>query len=122
MILLKARFWSRMLPVTLQIPIGISCLVALWWRGLTALLCQCVSFSLIDVGSASSAPHVVFCFFSLHVESKSILEIGKVSLGAGSGAGAVDVPVAFSWLKASPKERENYVCSENALNNNYTRR
>eukprot|EP00983_Pelagomonas_calceolata_P068221 1149816-Pelagomonas_calceolata.AAC.5 len=26
-----------------------------WWRGLTALLSQCVSFSLVDVGRVSSA-------------------------------------------------------------------
>eukprot|EP00983_Pelagomonas_calceolata_P002673 88728-Pelagomonas_calceolata.AAC.1 len=28
---------------------------ALWWRGLTALLSQCVSFPLIDVGRDPSA-------------------------------------------------------------------
>eukprot|EP00983_Pelagomonas_calceolata_P036838 1134675-Pelagomonas_calceolata.AAC.2 len=53
-ILLTARFWSWMLSVTLQIPISSLCFVALWWRGLTALLSQCASFSLIGVGRVSS--------------------------------------------------------------------
>eukprot|EP00983_Pelagomonas_calceolata_P044694 1139414-Pelagomonas_calceolata.AAC.1 len=39
---------------------------ALWWRRLTALLSQCVSFSLIDVGRVSSA-YVVFLFLSFHL-------------------------------------------------------
>eukprot|EP00983_Pelagomonas_calceolata_P017768 557650-Pelagomonas_calceolata.AAC.2 len=30
-----------------------------WWRGFTALLSQCVSFSLIDIGRVSSA-YIVF--------------------------------------------------------------
>eukprot|EP00983_Pelagomonas_calceolata_P127419 1161401-Pelagomonas_calceolata.AAC.19 len=34
----------------------------LGWRGVTALLSQCVSFSLIDVGRVSSA-YIVFLFF-----------------------------------------------------------
>eukprot|EP00983_Pelagomonas_calceolata_P050062 1141788-Pelagomonas_calceolata.AAC.1 len=38
--------------------------VASWWRGPTALLSRCVSFSLIDVGRVSSA-YVVFLFFSI---------------------------------------------------------
>eukprot|EP00983_Pelagomonas_calceolata_P042677 1138602-Pelagomonas_calceolata.AAC.2 len=38
--------------------------VASWWRGLTALLSQCVSSSLIDVGRVSSA-YVVFSFLFL---------------------------------------------------------
>eukprot|EP00983_Pelagomonas_calceolata_P005913 195905-Pelagomonas_calceolata.AAC.1 len=45
---LTVRFWSRLLPVTLQIPIGTSCFKALWWKGLTALLSQCASFFFID--------------------------------------------------------------------------
>eukprot|EP00983_Pelagomonas_calceolata_P055349 1144115-Pelagomonas_calceolata.AAC.2 len=55
MILFTARFWSRVLPVALQIPISIFCLVASWWRGLMALLSQCVSSSLIDAGRVSFA-------------------------------------------------------------------
>eukprot|EP00983_Pelagomonas_calceolata_P080024 1154959-Pelagomonas_calceolata.AAC.4 len=35
--------------------IGILCFVASWWRGLMALLSQCVSYSLIEVGRVSSA-------------------------------------------------------------------
>eukprot|EP00983_Pelagomonas_calceolata_P070835 1150942-Pelagomonas_calceolata.AAC.2 len=121
-ILLTARFWSWVLPVTLQNPINIFRLLASWWRelgerkrnekktyvgrgnspninkgkgdtlaqkslesppprsyekkilmgiwrvigstrlrGLTALLSQCTSFSLIDVGRVFSA-YVVFSF------------------------------------------------------------
>eukprot|EP00983_Pelagomonas_calceolata_P106488 1159235-Pelagomonas_calceolata.AAC.24 len=52
--LVTARFWSRMLLVTLQISIGIFN-TQLWWRGLMALLSQCVSFSSIDVGRDTSA-------------------------------------------------------------------
>eukprot|EP00983_Pelagomonas_calceolata_P079801 1154871-Pelagomonas_calceolata.AAC.1 len=44
--LVTARFWSRVLPVTLQTPINTSCSKVLWWRGLTALWSQCVSCSL----------------------------------------------------------------------------
>eukprot|EP00983_Pelagomonas_calceolata_P097845 1158285-Pelagomonas_calceolata.AAC.5 len=63
-IILTGRFWSRMIPVTLQIPISTFFSVALWWRGLaalyvevglTALPSQRASFSFIDVGRASSA-------------------------------------------------------------------
>eukprot|EP00983_Pelagomonas_calceolata_P071559 1151300-Pelagomonas_calceolata.AAC.1 len=36
---------------------------SLWWRGLTALLSQCVSFSLIDVGRGSSAYAVLLATF-----------------------------------------------------------
>eukprot|EP00983_Pelagomonas_calceolata_P056346 1144555-Pelagomonas_calceolata.AAC.1 len=49
--------FCQMLPVTLQIPSSSFCFTALWWRapGPTALLSQCVSFSLIVVGRVSSA-------------------------------------------------------------------
>eukprot|EP00983_Pelagomonas_calceolata_P065218 1148493-Pelagomonas_calceolata.AAC.4 len=39
-------------------------LTALWWRGLTALLSQCVSFSLIDVGRDPCAYGVYLFFLS----------------------------------------------------------
>eukprot|EP00983_Pelagomonas_calceolata_P115675 1160223-Pelagomonas_calceolata.AAC.6 len=52
------------LLVILQIPICTFCFVALWLRGLTALLSQCALFALLDVGRVSSA-YAVFLFQSL---------------------------------------------------------
>eukprot|EP00983_Pelagomonas_calceolata_P036052 1128002-Pelagomonas_calceolata.AAC.11 len=46
---LITRFWSRVLPVTLQIPMS-SLYSGALWRGLTALFSQRVSFPFIDVG------------------------------------------------------------------------
>eukprot|EP00967_Tisochrysis_lutea_P105795 scaffold161545_cov15-Tisochrysis_lutea.AAC.1 len=45
------------------LPIITLYLTAFWWRGLTALLSQCVSFSLIDVGRVSSAYAILFFSF-----------------------------------------------------------
>eukprot|EP00983_Pelagomonas_calceolata_P033405 1046122-Pelagomonas_calceolata.AAC.1 len=48
-IFLTAGFWSRLLLATLQTPWASGPIAllfpALWWRRLTAPLCQCVSFS-----------------------------------------------------------------------------
>eukprot|EP00983_Pelagomonas_calceolata_P113902 1160036-Pelagomonas_calceolata.AAC.1 len=50
----EARFWSRALPLALQIPISMFCFVASWWRGLMTFL-----------GRVSSA-YVIFLFFEGH--------------------------------------------------------
>eukprot|EP00983_Pelagomonas_calceolata_P091386 1157539-Pelagomonas_calceolata.AAC.9 len=51
--LLIARLWSRVLPVTLQIPISLLFFVALWWRRLAAgpvnLFSEGALASLLDV-------------------------------------------------------------------------
>eukprot|EP00983_Pelagomonas_calceolata_P076315 1153376-Pelagomonas_calceolata.AAC.3 len=57
--------------------------VASWWRGFKALLSQCVPFSLIDVGKASSA-YVVFLFFSVLLGT--IMHIFKIPFGASPQA------------------------------------
>eukprot|EP00983_Pelagomonas_calceolata_P127711 1161437-Pelagomonas_calceolata.AAC.5 len=82
LILLTARFWSRVLPVTLQISISIFYYTALWWRGLTALLSQCVSFSLIDVGRVSSA-YIVFLFFHHLSRASAQVTLHTILLGVG---------------------------------------
>eukprot|EP00983_Pelagomonas_calceolata_P053189 1143200-Pelagomonas_calceolata.AAC.1 len=41
---------SQVLSVLLQIPTSPFCSLALWWRGIPALLSQCVSFPSIDAG------------------------------------------------------------------------
>jgi len=55
----------------------------LWWRGLTALLSQCVSFSFADVGRVSSA-YIIFIFYVL---APRILEVGRNLISAGSRYG-----------------------------------
>eukprot|EP00983_Pelagomonas_calceolata_P062867 1147476-Pelagomonas_calceolata.AAC.1 len=51
----------QLLLVTHQIPISTFRFAALWWRGLTALLSQHVSYSMVDVEKISSVYVDVLC-------------------------------------------------------------
>eukprot|EP00983_Pelagomonas_calceolata_P043767 1139038-Pelagomonas_calceolata.AAC.4 len=89
----SASAWSQVLPVILQIPISSFYFAALWWRGLKALLSQCVAFCFAVVGIVSSA--YVMQAFGKHKRTQNVDIPGWESAPTKVGKCFADEP---AWM------------------------